>query len=328
MLRGLVLGCFLAVCAGRAAAQEVRVGYWASGASAALGIVLDKGGFLQAEGLQPHWVTVTKLAEVNRALIANSIDIALSGGTLPTLLLGAEGVPARIIMANMIAEANFVVPENSPIRNLADLKGKKIGSTPPGSTMYALVSAILTNNYGLAPADFTQIPSGEAQLLTFLQRGDIDAAVMRTITLRALGPRAKVRVLANVPDEWERLIGAKSPPVLGMAVVNDSFETAHADLVVKFLVANIKASRWGAAHTDEVAAMLSRELQMAPDDALALAKTWSVTYFASLEPSDITSLLRMADIFKADGSFQGDVPARIFFAEPFRQAKAIADKTP
>jgi NitT/TauT family transport system substrate-binding protein len=211
---------------------------------------------------------------------------------------------------------------------MADLKGKKIGSTPPGSTMYALVSAILTKNYGFAGGDFSQVPSGEAQLLTFMQRGDIDAAVMRTITLRALGPQAKLRILATVPDEWMRLIGAKSPPVLGMAVVNDSFESAHADLVVKFLVANIEASRWGAAHTDEVAAMLSRELQMAPDDALALAKTWSVTYFASLEPSDITSLLRMADIFRADGSFQGDVPAKIFLTEPFRQAKAIADARP
>jgi NitT/TauT family transport system substrate-binding protein len=311
-----------------ASAQEVRVGYWASGASAALGIVLEKGKFLEAEGLKPSWVSVTKLAEVNRALISNSIDIAASGGTLPSLQLGAEHVPAKIILANMVAEANFVVPESSPIKSMADLKGKKIGSTPPGSTMYALVAAILQQNYGLAPTDFAQVPSGEAQLLTFMQRGDIDAAVMRTITLRSLGPLAKVRVLSNVPDEWKRLIKADSPPVLGVAVVNDSFEAAHPDLVVKYLTANIKASRWGASHPNEVATMLARGLQMAEPDALALAKTWNVSYFASLEESDVKSLTRMTDIFKQAGNFSGDVPRDLYLMAPFQQAKAIADKAP
>src|SRR5688572_21707497 len=157
-------------------AQDVRVGYWASGASAAIGIVLEEGKFLEAEGLKPKWTTVSKLAEVNRALISKSIDIAVAGGTLPSLRLGAEGVPAKIILANLIADANFVVPENSPVKTLADLKGKKIGSTPPGSTMHALVGSILQGSYGLSEKEFSQIPSGEAQLLTFMQRGEIEAA--------------------------------------------------------------------------------------------------------------------------------------------------------
>jgi ABC-type nitrate/sulfonate/bicarbonate transport system substrate-binding protein len=61
-------------------AQELRTGYWASGASAAIGLVLEEGKFLEAEGLKPKWTTVTKLAEVNRALISRSIDIAVVGG--------------------------------------------------------------------------------------------------------------------------------------------------------------------------------------------------------------------------------------------------------
>ena len=77
----------------------------------------------------------------------------------------SRGCPRKIILANLIADANFVVAENSPIKSLADLKGKKIGSTPPGSTMHALVGAILQGNYGLKESDFQQIPSGEAQLL-------------------------------------------------------------------------------------------------------------------------------------------------------------------
>ena len=301
-----------------AAAQDIRVGYWSSGASAALGIVLSEGRFLEAEGLRPTWVTVTKLAEVNRALVSRSIDVAVAGGTVPSLRLGVEHVPAHIVLATLVAEANIVVPEASPLRTLEDLRGKRIGSTPPGSTMYALAAAILHN-------DATQIPSGEAQLLTFLQRGEIDAALMRTITLRTLGDAAKLRVIATVPTEWKRLIGADSPPILGVAVVDDAFAARYPDAVTRFVVAEIKATRWGAAHPDEVATMLARALQMTPADALAFARSWSVTYIASFEDADIASLLKMADIFKGP-DFPDDVPRGIFWQEPYLKAKALLDQ--
>jgi NitT/TauT family transport system substrate-binding protein len=305
-------------------AQEVRVGYWASGASAAIGLVLEEGKFLEAEGLQPKWTTVTKLAEVNRALISRSIDFAVAGGTVPSLRLGAEKVPAKVILANLIADANFVVPEDSPIKSLADLKGKKIGSTPPGSTMHALVGTILQTNYGLAESDFKQIPSGEAQLLSFMSRGEIDAALMRTITLRTLGAKAKLRVLGTVPEEWKKVVKADAPPVLGLGMVDLEFANKNPDAVVKYLVANIKATRWGAKNPDKVSDILKRRLQMSPENADALAGTWRNTYFASMEEADIVSLLRMAEIFKANDNFPGTVTRDVFLTEPFQKAKAAA----
>lgn len=307
-----------------AGAQEVRVGYWATGASAAIGLVLEEGKFLEAEGLQPKWTTVTKLAEVNRALISKSIDVAVAGGTVPSLRLGAEGVPAKIILANLIADANFVVPENSPIKSLADLKGKKIGSTPPGSTMHALVGAIMQGSYGLKESDFQQIPSGEAQLLTFLQRGEIDAAVMRTITLKTLGERAKLRAISTVPQEWKKLIKADSPPVLGVGVVDEAFAAKNPDVVVKYLVANIKATRWGAKEPGKVADILKRRLQMSEEDAKAFAAVWQDTYFASLEEADMASLLHMAEVFKSADNFPGTVTRAVFMPEPYVKAKALA----
>lgn len=309
-----------------AKAQDVRVGYWSSGASAAIGIVLQQGKFLEAEGLRPHWTTVTKLAEVNRALIAKSIDIAVAGGTLPSLRLGAEKVPAKIIMSNLVADANFVVPANSPIKSLADLKGKKIGSTPPGSTMHALVGAILAGNYGLKEADFQQVPSGEAQLLTFLGRGEIDAAVIRTITLRTFAEKGKLRILSTVPDEWKKLIKADSPPVLGVAVVDTDFAAKNPETIVKYLIANIKATRWGAEHPDKVAELLQHGLQMSESNAKNFAATWKNTYFASFNEADMTSLLKMAEIFKESGGFPGAVTKDVFMPEFFAKAKAAVGK--
>jgi NitT/TauT family transport system substrate-binding protein len=243
---------------------------------------------------------------------------------LPSLRLGAENVPAKIILANLIADANFVVAEQSPIKTLADLKGRKIGSTPPGSTMHALVSAILQGNYGLSERDFQQIPSGEAQLLTFLQRGEIDAALIRTITLRTFGNKAKLRMLGTVPAEWKKLIKADAPPLLGVGVVDVAFAKSKPDAVVKHIVANIKATQWGAKNPSKVADILKRRLQMTDADAQAFAETWSNSYIASFDEADLTSLLRMAEIFKAADNFPGTVSRDVFMPQFYAKAKEIA----
>ncbi len=325
VFQAIAFAAVTAVSISQASSQEVRVGYWSSGASAALGLVLEEGKFLEAEGLKPTWTTVTKLAEVNRALISKSIDIAVVGGTLPSLRLGAENVPAKIILANLIADANFVVPADSPIKTLSDLKGKKIGSTPPGSTMHALVGAILQGNYNLSANDFHQIPAGEAQLLTFLQRGEIDAALMRTITLQTFGSQAKLRKISTVPEEWKKLIKADAPPMLGVGVVDVAFAEKHPDVVVKFIVANIKATQWGSKNPDKVADILGRRLQMSERDAKVFAGTWNNTYIASFSEADMTSLLKMAEIFKASDNFPGTVGRDVFLPDFYKKARAIVD---
>jgi len=147
---------------------------------------------------------------------------------------------------------------------------------------------------------------------------------MRTITLRTLGTRADLRVLGTVPDEWKKMIKADSPPILGVTVVDEGFANKHVDLVVKYLAAHIKATRWGAQNPDKVAQILEHGLQMSAPDAQALAATWSRTYIATMEEADVTSLLRMATIFAASGNFPGSVGKDLFMLEPYRKAKALA----
>lgn len=303
---------------------KVRVGYWASGASAGIGFVLEERKFLEDAGLKPQWVRFTKLAEVNRALISKSIDIAVAGGTLPTLQLAAEGVPARAVLANLIAEAHFVVPEASPIRAVAGLKGKKIGSTPPGSTAHALVATILETGHGFRPDEYKQIPAGEAQIPLLMSRGEMDAALLRSITLAAIGQKARLRVIGNVPDEWKKLIKADAPPFLGLAVVHDDWSRAHPEALVRYVAANLRATRWGAANRGEVAAILKKHLQMDDEQATAYAGAWNQIYVASLEEADMASVMRMVEIFKAAGQLPGTVTReKIFLPEPYRKAREL-----
>lgn len=316
----------LAAASGAASAQDsptVRVGYWAGGVSAGIGLTLETERFLEKQGLDVEFTRFGRLGEVNRALISQSIDVAVAGGTIPTLLLAQQGVPATVILANLIADANFVVAPDSEITGLDQLAGTRIGSTPEGSTAYALVGAILEQGYDIPRDAYEHVGAGEGQLATLVTQGDLDVALLRTITLRTLD--TDLETLATVPDEWRRILDIEAPPVLGVAVVSNDFLSEHPDLVDRYVAANIAATRWGAENPDKVAAILEEHLTMTPQDAAAYASAWDRIYFASLTDEDIESVLGMANMMRAAGEFEGEVPMSLFDQGPYQRALKMVE---
>lgn len=72
-------------------------------------------------------------AKLHQAMAAGAIDIALGGGT--DLLFVAKGSPEKAVAVLGTSPANLsiLVPGDSPIKTIADLKGKKIAATTVGS---------------------------------------------------------------------------------------------------------------------------------------------------------------------------------------------------
>ena len=156
-------------------AQKIKVGYWTSGVSVGFGSVLEQMKFLEKQGLDVEFV---KFADVNaptRALASGAIDVAFGTSAAGALSIAADGVPVKIFLATQLAEVQFAVLENSPIKTLAEFKGKKIGMSPPGSATHALAVALLEGNYGLKPADYSVVPGNEPRLAQFLAQGEVQA---------------------------------------------------------------------------------------------------------------------------------------------------------
>jgi ABC-type nitrate/sulfonate/bicarbonate transport system substrate-binding protein len=184
-------------------AQKIRVGYWTSGFSLGFGAVLEQMKLAEKEGLNVDWV---KFAEVNgptRAIVSNSIDLAFAAPSTNSMGIAADGVPVKIVLATQIAEAQIVVPDGSPIKAVSDLRGKKIGMSPPGSATHAIASAIFDQNFGIKPKAYSVAPGNEARLAQFLTQKEIDAAVIRSVTIAQMGD-TKLRRLASVVDEWKK----------------------------------------------------------------------------------------------------------------------------
>ncbi|MGZ5137177.1 MAG: ABC transporter substrate-binding protein [Burkholderiales bacterium] len=301
-------------------AQKIKVGYWTSGVSLGFGSTLEQMKFLEKQGLDVEWIKFGDVNAPTRAIVSNAIDVAFGASTAGALSIAADGVPVKIFLATQLAEVQFVVPEASPIKSLADFRGKKIGMSPPGSATHSLAIALLEGNYGLKPADYTTVPGNEPRLAQFLMQGEVQAAALRGTTIAQMN-EAKLRVLGNYIDEWKKLTKSSSAPVIGVGMVHSEYLAKNPEAVVKFVIGMKEATDWGARNTARVAEILQKTANLPADDAQAYAKMWGATYVTSFEAADIAMLKKMAEIFKQAGTLKNNVPDSAFAADPYIKAK-------
>jgi NitT/TauT family transport system substrate-binding protein len=315
-----VLAIVAGLIPGQLFAQKMKVGYWTSGFSLGFGAVMEQMKFTEKDGLNVEWV---KFAEVNgptRAIVSNAIDIAFAAPSTNSLGIAADGVPVKIVLATQIAEAQIVVADGSPIKAITDLKGKKVGMSPPGSATHAIATAILDQNFGLKPNEYKVAPGNEAQLAQFLTQKEIDAGVLRSVTIAQMG-EVKLRRLGGVVDEWKKLTKANAPPILAVTIVYSDYLAKNPDAVAKFIAATRNGLQYGSKNKPRVAEILQKAANMNATDARAYADQWDGAYIASFEPQDIASLKRMYEIVKTAGGATKDPPDSAFDTGPYTRSK-------
>ena len=305
-----------------AAAQKIKIGYWTSGVSLGFGSVLEQGRFLEKEGLDVEYVKFSDVNAPTRAIVSNAIDIAIGASAAGAFNIAADGLPIKIILGTQLAEAQFTVLADSPIKSIADFKGKKIGMSPPGSATHAIAAALLENNYGLKPSDYTVVPGTEPRLAQFLIQREIDAGAIRSTTVAQMN-EVKLRGLGNFLDEWKKMTKSNASPFIGIAIVHNDYLAKNPDAVVKFIVGMRKALEFGSKNKKQVAEVLQKAANLPPDDALAYANLWDNIYRVTFEPQDIATMKRMNDIFKAGGTAKSDVPDSAFYADSYIKSKQI-----
>src|SRR5258705_4843248 len=303
-------------------AQKMKVGYWTSGFSLGFGTVMEQMKFAEKEGLAVEWVRFGEVNGPTRAIVSNAIDLAFAAPSTNSIGIAADGVPVKIVLATQIAEAQVVVLDGSPIKAVGDLKGKKIGMSPAASATHAIATAILDHNFGLKPSDYSIAPGNEAQLAQFLSQKEIDAGVLRSVTLAQI-EETKLRRLGSIVDEWKKLTKGNAPPILAVTIVYSDYLTKNPDAVAKFIAATRDALQYGSKKKPRAGEILQKAANMNATDARAYANQWDGAYIASFEPADIASLKKMYDIVKAAGGATKDAPDSAFDTGPYTRAKKI-----
>ncbi len=126
-------------------------------------------------------------------LMLPSLDVGLGSG--PGLGFRAKGAPAIGVAAMYGPPANLalVLPFDTPIRAIGDLKGKRIGVTTTGSLTDWLVRE-LSRQQGWGSEGIQILALGQMQArLAAIQRGELDGMVIEAATGYELEEAGKTR---------------------------------------------------------------------------------------------------------------------------------------
>jgi len=304
------------------AADKVRIGYWSSGVSLGYGSVLEATDFLKQQGLDVEFVKFPDVNAPLRALASNSIDLAFGAPAAGVFSSAAEGVPIKIFAATQPADVQFVVPEGSPIKSLDQLRGKKVGMSPAGSSVAVIAGAVLAGNHGIKANDFSLVGGNESRLAQFLAQKQVDAAALRSVTVAQLTD-LKVTRLGSFADEWKKLTKSDSVPYIGIGAVRSDFVAQHPDTVAHVVAGLRNTLAWGQSHRDDVVKILQKSANLPEADAKVYAGQWQDMNRMSFEPADIDTLKRQHQVFADSGLVKGQLPADIFVTGPYEKAKTL-----
>ena len=173
------------------------------------------GDYLHKEtGLDVQFTPVTDYAAVVEGLASNKIDLAWLGGfTFVQAKLRTNGGALPIVQRAEDEKftSKFIVPIDSPLKALADLKGKTFAFGSPSSTSGHLMPRYFLMKAGVQPdSDFKTIAFSGAHDATvaFVASGRAEAGVLNASVWdklnEAANPNAaKVRVLASTPPFYD-----------------------------------------------------------------------------------------------------------------------------
>jgi sulfonate transport system substrate-binding protein len=235
-----------------------------------------------------------------QATASGDIDIG-SVGDVPPITGAAHEYGFSIVgvahyINTAVPEEDIIVPKGSPIRTVAELKGKKI-AVPQGSSAHGLALLAL-KNAGLTPSDVQLDFLSPAAGATAFASGKVDAwSIWNPQAALAVHQGARILVKGLPPnDQLSNYYVAPDRDLTGAR------RAAFLDLFER--LAGMFA--WANKHPDRYAQALAQEDTISLADAKAIVPSYEVRV-APVAPSDVRAEQELADAFLQAGQISKTV---------------------
>ena len=232
IIAAIVLATISAITAASAETLKVAVaqrGFWNS-SFIELGL---KQGFFKEAGLDIEILYTEGGASTLTPLIAGSVDVAMTNGTLGVVAAYSKGMPVKIISAEATGapDAFWYSRPDSGIRTIKDTAGKTVAFSSPGSSTNLIILQLINQEKvapklvatGGLPGTLTQVMSGQIDVgwavppfvlqhlaegrLQIIARGsDVKALAEQTIRVNV----ANANALKEKRGAFERFVKALS----------------------------------------------------------------------------------------------------------------------
>lgn len=253
--RILTAGIMLAALTGSASAQDLVKfhGVTAQGGPTAQMFPIfmaQEHGFYEEEGLDVVLNYSKGSSDAARQLAAGNVDWGIFSSAA-TMQAVQRGFPLKSIMQVYYPDTfDIVVPADSDIQSMADLKGKVIGASDLAGGEVPMTRASIVESGLKEGSDVRIVVAGEGDATTVrsFEQGRIQAFASAKRDLLLL-PVQGIPVRSITPEAIARFPGD------ALSVRAETYES-DPELLVKFVRATLKGWAWGMANDDEAFELL------------------------------------------------------------------------
>ncbi|RFB74133.1 MULTISPECIES: ABC transporter substrate-binding protein [unclassified Herbaspirillum] len=256
--------------------------------------VAEQLGYFKDEGLQVEISDFAGGAKALQAMVGGSADV-VSGAYEHTINMQAKNQPivAFVLQGRapqiVLAVSNKTMPN---YKSVADLKGKKIGVTAPGSSTSIMASFVLAKA-GLKPTDVSFIGVGAAAgALSALRSGQIDAIANLDPVISMLEQKNEIKTVADTRTlkDTEAVFGGPMPAATLYAP--EAFIKKYPNTTQALTNAMVRALKW--------------IQQAGPSDII---KAVPESYLLGDRALYISAFLKVREAMSPDGIFPDAGPA-------------------
>jgi sulfonate transport system substrate-binding protein len=270
--------------------------------------ILTAAGLLDKLPFHVNWSDFTSGPTMVQAMSTNAVDIGGVGDAPPVFAAsGGEGIEIVGARTTDGDQDAIVVPKNSPIHSIAQLRGKKVAVSVGSSDNYHLLTVLDKNK--LTTKDITMVNLQPAPGLAAFSSGSIDAWDIWPPYVQQLTAQYGGHVITTGPSYGSPY----SYEVASKAAVANPAKAAAIRVYLKVLN---QAYRWTAAHPTQWGAAWGQASGL-PTPIMVQAAKVSATTPVQITTDTVKSEQNVVDQFYAAGLIPSKVDISDYMTDQF-----------
>jgi ABC-type nitrate/sulfonate/bicarbonate transport system substrate-binding protein len=248
--------------------------------------------YILAYPLENEFVKPQVELEIEKTLSFND-HMMVGGGDIGEMSTAAfaiayeKGIPLKAVCIYSMHHglesgegvARVFTKNDSGIQTLEDLVGKRVGVPGLKTSTTTIFLQMLKRKYGIEEDELILVDKAPPILPTLLDKGDIDASLMRGDVSVQTYYSNKYKEVWNLDEAFRQEYGEYTPASL--LVVNTEFFEKHTDLVEGAIDALMQSKSYGEEHIDEICKWYANKFG---GDADYYKKAYNNHYSISLSP--------------------------------------------
>jgi len=286
------------------ASPKIRIGYWPVASGLPFFAAVEKGYFKEA-GLDVEAQKFASAQQVMEAMLSGRAEGSSNGTASAVLAIGEIAQPGlfKIFCTNptnaKFVLDEFVVPKDSAVKSIAELKGKRIGCGP--GVQNITLAKVMLERGGATGVTVVELPIG--QHVAALAAGQVDAVYTLEPTGTVGRLNGATRTLETGVVAKYILGDAMAPWHGGAASLTSEFIRQYPDAAKKYMAAYLRGVDLVRKSPDAARPYLKG--YTAIEGALTAEVPMSdYMFYNEFKPSDVAHFQKFYDLFADKGIFQ------------------------